>query len=241
MIRYKFGVAAMTASVLVGAGALWSALPLMAQGQQPNAASVALSLPAAPPQGAVVLFSGKENELKDLWMKRYTKEPAGWKAEKGVASPADKKDIVSKQEFGDCYMHVEFRCPETGVGNAGVALQGRYEVQIMNSYGKEPEKHGCGSLYSQKPPMVVASKKPGEWQSYDIFFRAPRFNEQGEVVEKPRVTVLQNGIVIQNNAEFTGMTGIQYSEFKEMSATGPVILQGDHDPVQYRNIWVVPM
>jgi hypothetical protein len=215
----------------------------MATAQQGTSPSVpvSLSLSSAPPKGAVVLFSGKESELKELWLKRYTKDPAGWTVEKGVASPADKKDIVSKQEFGDCYLHAEFRVPESGGGNAGVALQGRYEIQIENSYGKEPSKGGCGAMYSQFPPMVSASKKPGEWQAYDIFFRAPRFNAAGEVAEKPRVTVIQNGIVIHNNAEFTGMTGIQYSEFKQMTPVGPVILQGDHDPVQFRNIWVVPM
>ena len=168
--------------------------------------------------------------------------------DKGVAVPKEKSDITTKQEFGDCYLHVEFRTPvypasdpNPGHGNSGVGLQGRYEIQILSDAGKEPGKSGSASLYSQKASRVNVSKKPGEWQTYDIIFRAPRFDESGAVVEKPRATVFHNGVLVQNNEEFTGMTGIQYSEYKEMTKTGPIILQGDHDPVQFRNIWVVPM
>ena len=200
-----------------------------------------VQLPAEPPKGATVLFSGKQSELETLWLKRRSNNPAGWKAENGAASPADKTDIVTKQEFGDCYLHVEFRCPEEGGGNAGIGMQGRYEIQIFNSYGAQPESHGAGSLYGQKAARVNASKKPGEWQSYDIFFRAPRFNEKGEVTEQPRATVIQNGVLVQNNEAFTGMTGINYEVYKEQTKTGPLVLQGDHDAVQYRNVWIVPM
>ena len=89
--------------------------------------------------------------------------------DKGVATP-NKRDISSKQEFGDCYLHVEFREPLQGSGNSGVGMQGRYEIQILNSYGKKPEAHQCGAIYSQTPPKVIASKPAGEWQTYDIFF-----------------------------------------------------------------------
>lgn len=212
--------------------------PTMAQ---TPAAQVPLTFPTRPLKGAIILFSGKESELKDLWLKRYTQEPSGWTTEKGVASPTNKSDIVTKQVFGDCFLHVEFRCPTEGEGNSGVCFQGRYEVQILNSFGKEPESHECGAFYSEKPPRVMASKKPGEWQTYDIFFRAPRFNAKGEVTEQPRATVIQNGILVQNNEEFTGMTGIQYGEYKDIVPTGPLLLQGDHNFVQFRNVWIVPM
>ncbi|MEI6431314.1 MAG: DUF1080 domain-containing protein [bacterium] len=221
---------------LVSAGASVQAHGLKAAPPTP----ISLTLPSTPPQGAIVLFSGKESELREMWIKRYSTEPAGWVVKDKIATP-NKSDIVTKQEFGDAIIHVEFRCPKEGGGNAGVGIQGRYEVQIFNSFGQEPESHNAAALYSQKAARINASKPAGEWQSYDIFFRAPRFDDKGAVTEKPRVTVIQNGVIVQNNEEFTGMTGIQYGEFKEMTKTGPLILQGDHDVVQYRNVWVIPM
>jgi hypothetical protein len=207
---------------------------------------VALALPTHPPKGAIILYSGKPEELHDLWYKRYSTDPAGWTiGNDGVATP-NHTDIATRQEFGDCFVHVEF-CEPTdaagktiGDGNSGVGFQGRYEVQILDSYGKAPEAHQCGALYSQKKPIVIASKKPGEWQTYDIIFRAPRFDDAGKVTEKARATVFQNGILVQNNEEFNGPTGIQYSQYKGEVKSGPLILQGDHDPVQFRNVWIVP-
>lgn len=219
-------------------------LPL--QAQTPSA-PIALSLPSQPPPGAVVLFAGKGSDLTTNWYKRYSTTPATWTVDAdGAATPA-KSDITSRQEFGDCYVHVEFRCAvdatgkEIGHGNSGVGLLGRYEVQILGDYGKPAESHGSGAFYSLKAPMVNAAKKPGEWQTYDIIFRAPRLDDKNQVTEKPRATVFLNGVLVQNNEEFPGMTGIQYSQYKEPAKTGPIILQGDHDPVQFRNVWVLPM
>ena len=97
-------------------------------------------------------------------------------------------------------------------------------------------------MYSQKAATRNASRRPGEWQTYDIIFRAPRFDAATkQVTEKPRATIFHNGVLVQNNAEFTGMTGIQYGEYKAMAPTGPLVLQGDHDAVQFRNVWVVPL
>ncbi|HZO91018.1 MAG TPA: DUF1080 domain-containing protein [Chthonomonadaceae bacterium] len=207
----------------------------------PAAAAVAFALPTQPPNGAILLFTGQADQMHANWYQRYTTHPADWTVDQeGVATPK-RDDITSKQEFGDCFVHVEFRTPQEGGGNSGVGLQGRYEIQIFNSYGREPGTHGCGALYSQKPPRVNASKPPGQWQSFDILFRAPRFNDNGQLTEKPRATVFQNGVLIQNNEEFTGMTGIQYGEYKEMAKTGPLVLQGDHDRVQFRNVWIVPL
>jgi hypothetical protein len=198
------------------------------------------ALSATPPDGAIVLFDGKAEQMHDNWYARRSKKPAGWTAdEDGVATP-NKRDISSKQEFGDCYVHVEFREPMTGNGNSGVGMQGRYEVQILNSYGQRPEAHQCGAFYSQRAPKVIASKPAGQWQTFDIFFRAPRFDGKGKVAEKARATVYQNGILIQEDAEFQGPTGIQYEQYKTEAPKGPIVLQGDHDPVQFRNVWVVP-
>jgi hypothetical protein len=198
-------------------------------------------LSTMPPDAAIILFGGKAEQMRDNWNSRRTKDPAGWTVDvDGVATP-NKKDISSKQEFGDCYLHAEFKEPMTGHGNSGVGMQGRYEVQILNSHGKaKPTAGDCGAFYSQTPPKVNASKPAGEWQTYDIFFRAPRFGADGKVTENARATVYHNGTLVQENQEFKGPTGIQYEQYKGEVAKGPVVLQGDHDTVQFRNVWVVP-
>jgi hypothetical protein len=228
--------------IAVGLATVGHRAVVAAEGGQTTASKpVAFALPTKPPAGAVLLFTGKAQQLADNWYQRYSKDPAAWTVDQDGAATPNKHDIVSKQEFGDCYLHVEFQEPMQGGGNAGVGLQGRYEIQILNSLGHQPEAHECGAFYDQKAPMVIASKPAGEWQTYDIIFRAPRLGPDGQVVEKPRATVFQNGILVQNNQEFLGPTGIQYGELKGMPATGPLILQGDHDPVKYRNVWIVPM
>ncbi len=194
----------------------------------------------APPEGAIVLFGGKAEEMRNNWYSRYSTAPAGWKVDaQGVATP-NHRDITSKQEFGDCYLHVEFREPLTTDGNSGVGMEGRYEIQILNSYGKKPEKHECGAFYSQTAPRVIASKPAGQWQSFDIFFRAPRFDASGKLTENARATVYQNGILIHQDQEFHGPTGIQYRQYRHEAPKGPVVLQGDHRTVQFRNVWIVP-
>lgn len=208
---------------------------------------VALAISASMPRGAISLYSGKAGDLSANWYQRGTQSPPNWTVGgDGVATPR-RTDITSKQEFGDCCVHVEFRDPVDASGNpvtsgnSGVGLQGRYEIQILNSYGSRPEEHGCGALYSQKAPRVNASKKAGEWQSFDIVFRAPRLGASGQVTEQPRVTVFQNGVLVQNNESFNGPTGIQYGDFRGQPAMGPLVIQGDHDPVQFRSIWIVPL
>lgn len=215
--------------------------------QDAGAAATPIAISAAPPKGAVVLFSGKADEIKSNFLQRYSNDAAAWTVDAdGIATP-NKHDITTKVEVKDCFLHCEFRCPAdangnaVGGGNSGVGFHGRYEVQILNSYGKKPEAHECGALYSQKAPLVIASRKPGEWQTFDIIFRAPRLDANDQAVEKPRATVFQNGILVQNNEEFNGPTGIQYGQYKGMVKTGPILLQGDHDAVQFRNVWIVPM
>ena len=225
---------------LVLCGILAAATVPQADAQTEDKIPVNPKLLVTPPEGAIVLFSGKAEQMRDNWYARRSLKPAGWTVDdQGVATP-NHRDISSKQEFGDCYLHVEFCEPLKGHGNSGVGMQGRYEVQILNSYGKRPECHECGAFYSQTPPKVIASKPAGEWQTFDIFFRAPRFGKKGKVVEPARATVYQNGTLIQQDAEFKGPTGIQYEQYKTEAPKGPIVLQGDHDPVQFRNVWVVP-
>jgi len=197
-------------------------------------------LSVKPPEGAIVLFDGTAEQMHNNWYARRSTNPAGWTVdENGVATP-NKRDISSKREFGDCYLHVEFCEPLQGHGNSGVGMEGRYEVQILNSYGRKPECHECGAFYGQTSPKVIASKPAGQWQTFDIFFRAPRFDARGKVVENARATVYQNGTLIQCDADFKGPTGIQYEQYKIEVPKGPIVLQGDHDAVQFRNVWIVP-
>jgi hypothetical protein len=237
------------------ARALWAAAPQGGAVAAPAVLPPTFKLSSAPPEGAVVLLPAKgdaASALKVNWYKRYTTDAPEWVVEKdGSVHPtkAAKYDLTSRSEFGDCYLHVEFKTPEgetggiaAGGGNAGVSFLGRHEIQILNDWGKPgTESHGCAALYSQKAALVNACKKPGEWQTYDIVFRAPRFGADGKATEMPRATVFLNGVLVQNNEAFTGMTGIQYGQYKEMAATGPISLQGDHDPVTFRNLWVVPI
>jgi hypothetical protein len=193
------------------------------------------------PAGADVLFSGKAAEIGANWFKRYTKDPGAWTFENGVMS-GNGVDLTSRKEYGDVQVHVEFRCPTTGgSGNAGVGLMGRYEIQIYDSFNKPIAKNGNGSMYSQFGARVEASKPVGQWQTFDIMFRAPRFDFDGKVTESARATVFLNGVLIHNNESFTGMTGIQYSEYASEAKKGPLVLQGDHDPVSFRNVWVLPV
>jgi hypothetical protein len=192
-----------------------------------------------PPDKAVPLFNGKD---VTNWHQRDG-QPAAWTVEDGVMT-ASKGDILSDETFRDAYLHVEFRCPDmpeaTGQakGNSGVYLQARYEIQVLDSYGWEvPGLGDCGAIYNQHAPLVNACKPAMEWQSYDIIFRAARWNEAGEVVENARVTLIHNGIVVHNNVECQGPTGGAVGD--DESQPGPLLLQDHGNPVSYRNLWLV--
>ncbi len=157
-------------------------------------------------------------------------------------------NLLTDYEHGDCYLHIEFVVPKDS--NSGVYFQGLYEIQVLDSYGKtEMAFSDCGGIYARHkddksyeghPPRVNASKAPGKWQSFDAIFRAPRFNAQGEKIENARfVSVIHNGVVVHENVELTGNT--RASLEKPEAARGPLMLQGDHGPVAYRNIRMVPL
>jgi hypothetical protein len=154
-------------------------------------------------------------------------------------------DVLSKDEFGDCELHVEFMVPKGS--NSGVYLMGRYEIQVFDSWGVEkPEHSDCGGIYQRwkddkgyegRPPRVNASKKPGEWQSFDITFKAPRFDASGKKTENAKfVKVVHNGKVVHENESLSGPT--RASHWEDEKPTGPIMLQGDHGPVAFRNIKV---
>jgi hypothetical protein len=194
-----------------------------------------------PPSNAVVVFNGKD---VSNWTKRDG-SPAVWPVEDGVMT-SHGGDIMTQETFLDFYLHLEFRCPDMpeakgqAKGNSGVYLAGRYEVQVLDSYGWEvPGKGDCGAVYNQFAPLVNACKRPLEWQSYDVIFRAARLDESGNVHDRVRLTVLHNGIVIQNNVELPGVTGGAI-DGKE-GVPGPLLLQDHGDLVQYRNVWIVAL
>ena len=199
--------------------------------------------PAPPPPGAIVLFDGKN---LDAWVKTDGKSPPSWELASGDAMQVNGGSIMTRRKFdGHFKLHVEFRVPympdKTGQarGNSGVYLQGRYEVQILDSYGLKSQDNDCGGIYKVAAPLVNACKAPTIWQSYDIDFQAPRF-EDGKKVAPARISVIQNGVKIHENVEIpldntvAGLGG-------DPSQPGPIMLQDHGNPVQYRNIWVLPM
>lgn len=193
-----------------------------------------------PPADAIVLFDGKD---LSGW-KSKDGQPCQWALEDGAMVSAY-GDAVSEFTYGDCQLHVEFNVPlMPGVsgqmrGNSGVYVQGVYEVQVLDSYGISPITAGdCGGVYGQAPPMVNACLPPGSWQSYDIFFRAARFDDQGKVTEPARISVMHNSLWIHHNVQANptpaGVTG-------EPVEKGPLMLQFHGCPIKYRNIWVRPL
>ena len=197
--------------------------------------------PAVPaPAGAAVLFNGKD---LSAWVAVKTGKPAAWKVESGyVEIVLDTGDIRTRDEYGDSQLHLEFRIPEDprSRGNSGVYLQGKYEVQIIDSYDRAPELSGCGALYREVAPLRNASKRPGLWQSFDIAFRAPRYEQpSGALQEKGLLTVFHNRILVQNNTPIPGMTGqAKRDPNNDPKKPGPIVLQNHGSPVRFRNIWM---
>jgi hypothetical protein len=198
---------------------------------------------ADPPSDAIVLFNGKD---LSQWHAADGSR-AKWNVIDGYVEVAPGTgEIVTNQQFGDVQLHIEWATPSVVKGegqergNSGVFLMGRYEVQVLDSYENVTYYHGqAGAVYKQYAPLVNASRKPGEWQTYDIIFHAPRFDEQGKVTDRARVTVLHNGVLIQNNVEIYGIT---YNDRPALYIAHPaqesLRLQDHGNPIRYRNIWI---
>lgn len=195
---------------------------------------------SAPPSDAVVLFDGR-----DLSAWTNGGKPAGWKVEGGVAEVNGTGSIETRESFGDCQLHIEWCAPakvessSQGRGNSGLFFMGRYEVQVLDSFENRTYADGqAAALYGQTPPLVNVCRKPGEWQSYDIVFRAPRFD--GETLASPaRATVFHNGVLVQDAQTFLGATAHRaVATYAKHEAALPLSLQDHGNPVRYRNIWI---
>ena len=210
-----------------------------------NLSTHSIAAQMTPPAGAIVLFDGTN---LDRWVKRSDRrETAAWPVTNGEMTTKG-GDIVTRDTFRDFRLHVEFCCPNlptdvTGQkrSNSGVFLQGRYEIQVLDSWGKNPPGKGdCGAIYNVAAPLVNACAPGDAWQSYDVFFRAARFDDTaGKKTEPARVTLLHNGVVVHNNVAVPRPTGgaLESDETKP----GPLLLQDHGDAVRYRNVWIVPL
>jgi hypothetical protein len=197
---------------------------------------------APAPSDAIVLFDGTDF--------------SHWEGDKGAPEWTIHQDymevkphtgyIHTKEKFGDFQLHIEFAEPvkvegdSQERGNSGVFLQGVYEVQVLDCFNNPTYPDGaCGALYGQTPPLVNACKKPGQWQTYDIFFEAARWNENHELVRPASVTVIQNGLLIHHKQPLLGPTGHKtLAKYDKEITTGPIALQEHGNPVRFRNIWI---
>jgi 3-keto-disaccharide hydrolase len=195
------------------------------------------------PSDAVVLFDGKD---LSRWADKDGK-PAKWKVENGYVQVVPGTGYMfTRDSFGDCQLHVEFAEPtpphgeSQERGNSGVFLMGLYEIQVLDSYQNKTYADGQASaVYGQYPPLVNASRPPAQWQAYDIIFHAPRFAADGKVQHPARVTILHNGVLVQDNVELTGPTAHgERPPYKAHAAKLPLGLQDHENPVRYRNIWI---
>lgn len=207
----------------------------------PGTASTA-DRPGRPPSDAIILFDGNDLsywEQDGVGENKGKRVPATWKIEDSYMEASPKGgSLRSKQSLGDCQIHIEWASPAKvegsgqGRGNSGIMLGGGHgEIQVLDSYDNDTYPDGqAASIYGKYPPLINASRKPGEWQTYDIIFQAPRFDENNQLIQPTRLTVLHNGVVVHHAVDTLGRS-------KEIS----IGLQDHQNPVRFRNIWVRPM
>lgn len=199
------------------------------------------------PSDAIVLFDG--TDLSE-WTKSDGSD-AEWTVKDGFMEVPPKDTgkggtIQTKKEFGDMQLHIEWASPaevkgnSQGRGNSGIFIMGRYELQVLDSYENKSYADGQASaLYGWKPPLVNAARKPGEWQTYDVIFEAPRWDEEGNLTKKAYITVLHNGVVTQHRQEYLGATGHKkVAEYKQHAEKLKIGLQDHNNPTRFRNIWI---
>ncbi|HRI13861.1 MAG TPA: DUF1080 domain-containing protein [Verrucomicrobiota bacterium] len=221
--------------------AVFSTLAVRLSAADPTPPIVTPGVGAAPPSDAIVLFNGKD---LSAWKSDKGGAP-GWKIEDGYAV-VQGGGIMTKEEFGPVQLHIEWATPTEvkgegqGRGNSGVYLQGRYEIQVLDSFENPTYANGqAGAFYGHNAPLVNASRKPGEWQTYDIIFRPPTPGTDGKLVPGS-FTVFHNGVLVQDHVPVSG-DATTAAALTGTAAKGPIVLQDHGNPVRYRNIWVRPL
>jgi hypothetical protein len=240
-----------TSSLLLAQGPGYTDTPKLPNGwrvhdaARPRPAAVdpgpAPAAPAPAPADAKVLFDGV-----DLAAFRGRDGDAKWTVADGAMQVNGTGDVETREEFGDCQLHIEWCAPSPAKGesqhrgNSGVFFFGRYEIQVLDSYENPTYADGqAAALYGQTPPLVNACRKPGEWQTYDIVFRAPRFAADGKLSEPARVTVIHNGILVQHDQPMFGATAHRsLPSYSPHAPKGRIKLQDHGDPVRFRNVWI---
>ncbi len=232
----------MIGKLLVLGLSLFSALPCLAAADTSEPRVVDPGPVGGPPSDALVLFDGKD---LSQWKNDKGGE-AKWKVADGFAEVNGTGSIMTREEFGDVQLHVEWAAPAEvkgegqGRGNSGVYLQGRYEIQVLDSYHNKTYPNGqAGAFYGHSAPLVNASRKPGEWQTYDIIFHAPRKGPDGKA-QPGSFTVLHNGVLVQDHLPVQG-DATTAAMFQGVVRKGPLVLQDHGNPVRYRNIWLRPL
>jgi hypothetical protein len=199
--------------------------------------------PAPPPSDAVVLFGGED--LAQWQMEDGS--PAKWAVRDGYFEVvAGTGTIRTRQGFGDVQLHIEWMAPSPprgegqDRGNSGVFLMSLYEVQVLDSYHSKTYADGqAAALYGQYPPLVNACRPPGEWQTYDIVYHGPRFDESGKVTRPMIVTVFHNGVLVQDHVQLTGPTEhMKRPPYQKHPEQMPLRLQDHGHPVRYRDLWI---
>jgi hypothetical protein len=199
--------------------------------------------PGQAPSDAIVLFDGKD---LSHWNGRRGR-PVEWTVEdSAMVIKAGSGEITSKEQFGDCQLHLEFAAPvpargrDQGRGNSGLMFFGRYEIQVLDSFENVTYADGqAAAIYGQFPPLVNASRPPGQWQTYDIMFTAPRFKPDRSLESPAYVTMLHNGVLVHNHREVIGAMAYRaVGKYTQHGPKGPIVLQDHGNPVRFRNIWV---
>lgn len=199
------------------------------------------------PSDAIVLFDGKG--LQQWVSTNDTTQAPAWTVENGILTVKPKTGgIQTKETFEDFQLHLEWRSPLTikgegqGRGNSGIFLQGIYEIQILDNNTNPTYVNGqAASIYKQQPPLVTATKAAGEWHTYDIIYSAPKFNKDGLLIKKAYVTLIHNGVVVQNHQQIEGTTEYIGLPRVIVHGAGPIALQDHGDLVSFRNIWIRPL
>jgi hypothetical protein len=200
--------------------------------------------PGAVPSDALVLFDGKN---LDQWESSKDGSAAKWKIEDGVMTVlGGTGGISTKKLFADCQLHIEWRSPiegddkkGQGRGNSGVFFQGIYEVQVLNSYQNRTYRNGqAGAIYKQSPPLVNVTSKMGDWNVYDIIYTAPKFTVNGGIETPPYVTVIHNGVIVQNHTKIQGVTNYIGQPTNPVHGKAPIHLQDHGNAVSFRNVWI---